>query len=129
MPKPRPAALLHGLVETSEFIGAARSVGLTDADREAIVDRIAAFPQMGDVIPGTGGARKVRFAGRGKGKSGGFRVITYFAGTDLPVFLLTLFAKGERVDLTQAERNEMRRELAGLADDYRRSAGERKRWP
>lgn len=84
---------------------------------------------MGDVIPGTGGARKVRFVGRGKGKSGGFRVITYFAGTDLPVFLLTLFAKGERVDLTQAERNEMRRELAGLADDYRGSADERKRSP
>lgn len=74
----------------------------------------------GDVIPGTGGARKVRFAGRGKGASGGYRVITFYTGPDLPVFLITLFGKGERVDLTQAERNAIKRELAGLAEDYRR---------
>ena len=73
-------------------------------------------------VPGTGGARKVRFAGRGKGKSGGYRVITFYSGSEVPVFLITLFAKGEKVDLTQAERNAMKRELAGLVEDYRRGA-------
>jgi hypothetical protein len=48
------------------------------------------------LIPGTGGARKVRFAGRGKGKSGGYRVITFYSGPEVPVFLITLFAKGRR---------------------------------
>ena len=72
------------------------------------------------MIPGTGGARKVRIGGKGKGKSGGYRVITYYAGADLPVFLIGVFAKGQRVDLSQAERNELRHELMGLADDYRK---------
>ena len=67
----------------------------------------------------TGGARKVRFAGRGKGKSGGYRVVTYFAGEDIPVFLLALFSKGERENLSKAERNALRKELAGIAADYR----------
>ena len=62
----------------------------------------------------------MRFAGRGKGKSGGYRVITFYAGADLPVFLLTAFGKGAKVDLRPAERNELRRELAGLTEDYRR---------
>ena len=71
------------------------------------------------MIPGAA-ARKVRFAGRGKGKSGGYRVITFYSGARLPVFLLAVFGKGAKVDLTPAERNERRRELAGLVEDYRR---------
>ena len=74
---------------------------------------------------GTGGARNVRVAGRGKGRSGGFRVISYYAGEDLPVFLITVLSKGERADLSGAERLEIKRELAGLADDYRKS---RRKW-
>jgi len=58
--------------------------------------------------------------GRGKGKSGGYRVVTFYTGPDLPVFLITLFSKGEKIDLSQAERNAMRKELADLAEDYRR---------
>jgi len=47
-------------------------------------------------------------------------VITFYSGTDVAVFLLAVFARGDRVDLTQAERNALRVELAGLAEDYRR---------
>ena len=47
-------------------------------------------------------------------------MITYFGGMDIPVFLLNVFAKGDRIDLSQRERNELRQELAGLAEDYRR---------
>jgi mRNA-degrading endonuclease RelE of RelBE toxin-antitoxin system len=60
------------------------------------------------LIPGTGGARKVRFGGRGKGKSGGYRVITYYAAEDVPVFLLALVDKGQRADISQADRNALR---------------------
>jgi hypothetical protein len=49
-------------------------------------------------------------------------VITFYSGTDVPVFLLNVFSKGDRVDLSQAERNELRKELAGLAEDYRTGA-------
>ena len=63
------------------------------------------------VIVGSGGARKIRFAARGRGKSGGYRVVTYYGGDDLPVFLLNAFKKGDRVNLSKAEINELRDEL------------------
>lgn len=78
----------------------------------------------GDLMAGTGGARKFRWAGRGKGKSGGYRIITYFGGDDIPVFLLTVFSKGEKANLSKADRNALKDELADLADDYRRNRSE-----
>ena len=86
----------------------------------SIVEYFARHPDAGDDIQGTGGARKVRFAGKGKGKRGGYRVITFFSGTDIPVFLLNVFAKNERVDLSQVERNEFKATLGALAAAYRR---------
>ena len=111
---------MHSVVETPDYLADAKETGITEAEREGIVATLAANPTAGDEIPGTGGARKLRFAGRGKGKSGGYRVITFYSGVDVPVFLLNVFAKGDRVDLSQADRNELRKALAGLADDYRK---------
>lgn len=74
-------------------------------------------------LQGTGGCRKVRFAGRGKGKSGGYRTITFYSGSDLPVFLITVFGKGERADLTQKERNA----LGGIAKQIAATYGTRVR--
>jgi hypothetical protein len=111
---------MHVIVESPDFIADAKEAGLTEAEIDRIITRIAGAPAGGVTIPGTGGARKVRFAGRGKGKSGGYRVITFYTGPDLPVFLLTVFGKGEKVDLTQAERNAMRRELARTVELYRK---------
>ena len=78
-------------------------------------------PMCGDLMPGTGGARKVRFAAPGRGKRAGYRTIHYYGGEDVPVFLLAVVKKGERADLSKAEKNELRKELAGLADDYRKA--------
>ena len=111
---------MHAVVESPDFAADAKVAGLGEAEVRRIVDHLARRPDAGDLIPGTGGARKVRFAGRGKGKSGGWRVITFYGGAGLPVFLLTVFGKGRKIDLTQAERNRLRRELAGLAEDYRK---------
>ncbi len=47
------------------------------------------------------------------------RVITYYGGMDVPVFILILLSKGERANLSHAERNELKVELSALADDYR----------
>lgn len=110
---------MQAVVETPDYLADARAAELTDEERQAIVDLLAERPTAGDLIPGTGGARKLRFAGRGKGKSGGYRVITYFGGDDIPVFLLAVFAKSDKVNLGQAERNALCDELAGLAKDYR----------
>jgi hypothetical protein len=62
---------------------------------------------------------------KGKGKRGGFRTVHYYAGDDDPVLLLALINKGEDENLSKAERNELRIELAGYADDYRKGVIER----
>ena len=67
----------------------------------------------------------MRFAGKGKGKRGGFRTVHYYAGGDVPVLLLALINKGEDENLSKAERNELRIELAGYADDYRKGVIEK----
>jgi hypothetical protein len=92
---------------------------LPDPERLAIVTWIAANPEAGEVIEGTGGARKVRFAGKGKGKRSGYRVITFFTGTDIPVFLLNIFAKNEKTDLTPKERRVLKTVLADMVNAYR----------
>ncbi len=70
-----------------------------------LVNHLANNPDEGDVIPGTGGCRKLRWAAPGRGKRGGYRSITFFSGDDLPVFLITVFGKGERSDLSKKEQN------------------------
>ena len=80
---------------------------LSVEERQDIVNYLAAFPKSGDLIRGTGGVRKLRWTRGGRGKSGGVRVIYYFHSERMPVYLLTVFSKSERTDLTQAERNEL----------------------
>lgn len=109
----------HTIVGTPDDLADARRGGLGEDERERIALTLARDPLAGDVIKGTGGARKVGFAGRGKGKSSGYRVITYYGGADLPLFLLNVFSKGERADLSQADRNDLRTVLGRLADAHR----------
>ncbi len=116
---------MQTVVETPAFLAAARELGLSEAERSGIVSWLAANPESGDVIEGTGGARKVRFAGRGKGKSGGYRVITFFSGPDIPVFLLEIFSKNEKSDLTAIERKTLKMLLAEITKTYRSRGRER----
>jgi hypothetical protein len=111
---------VHTIVETPAYLADVRAARLSEGEREAIVEMVASNPCAGDEIAGTGGARKVRVAGRGKGKSGGYRVITFYSGEDVPVFLLTLYSKGEQANLSKAERNELKGILADIVHAYRR---------
>lgn len=58
-------------------------------------------------MQGTGGVRKLRWSRQSAGKSGGVRVIYYFHNEQIPLYLLTIFAKGEKANLNKAERNEL----------------------
>ena len=111
--------MLHAVAETPTFQRDAAAAGMTDAEKAELIGYLAANPEAGEIIVGTGGARKLRWRRPGAGKSGGYRIITYFAGRALPVFLLTLYAKGERANLTPAERNTLRVILSGIAESYR----------
>jgi mRNA-degrading endonuclease RelE of RelBE toxin-antitoxin system len=86
---------------------------LSAEERRELIDYLAANPLAGDVLQGTGGIRKLRWGKGGRGKSGGVRVVYYFHNPRLPLYLLTLFAKNERANLTMAERNDLAK-LAAL---------------
>lgn len=94
---------LHTIVETPQFLRDAAGAGLSEVERKALVDGIAAAPQQGVEIQGSGGVRKIRIAGRGKGKSGGYRVIAAWFGANAPVYLLALLSKGDRANFSDAE--------------------------
>jgi len=110
---------MHTVSETHAFRRQAHRAGMTEAEISALVSFLAVHPAAGDEMAGTGGCRKVRFAGRGKGKSGGYRTITFYTGPDLPVFLLAVFSKGDRANLSQVERNELGRMTKAIVAAYR----------
>jgi hypothetical protein len=111
---------MQAVVETAIYLRDAKNLGLSEDECAAIVDFLALTPDAGEEIKGTGGARKIRFAGKGKGKRGGYRVVTFFSGNEIPLFLLNVFAKNEKTDLSKAERNEFKTTLSALAASYRR---------
>ena len=110
---------MHSVLTTPTFERRAAEAGLTEVEIIELSVWIGDNPHAGAVMAGTGGARKVRFAGRGKGKSGGYRTVHFYAGDDVPVFLLTLIDKGAADNLTKAERNALLRLLPQIADTYR----------
>jgi hypothetical protein len=97
-----------------------RPLEMDEAEKTALIEMLAANPKAGDLMVGTGGARKLRFARPGTGKSGGYRIVTYYAGTDALLFLLNVFTKNDRANLSQSERNELRDILADMASFYRK---------
>lgn len=109
---------MHAVIETAPYLRKADEAGLTEAERFDVVTTIAGNPEAGDLIQGTGGVRKVRVAGQGRGKSGGYRVITFYTGPALPVFLLTVYPKGVKDTLTKAERNDLASLTKVLAETY-----------
>lgn len=97
------------IAELPEFIRIADKL-LAESERQDIIRHLADRPKAGDLMEGTGGVRKLRWGRGGSGKSGGVRVINYFHDEAMPLYLLTMFAKGDQANLTKAERND----LAGL---------------
>ena len=93
---------------------------MSEEERETLVAIVAKTPTAGDLMQGTGGCRKLRFKKPGTGKSGGYRVITYFGGSNIPVFLLTVFGKNQRANLNQAERNALAKLTGQLKDTLRK---------
>lgn len=110
---------MHSVLLTPTFEKQAVAAGLSDDEVQAIASAIAEDPLAGDLMVGTGGARKRRFARSGGGKSGGYRTIHYFAGEDVPVFLLGLIDKGRKANLSKSERNALAALLQRIARVYR----------
>ena len=105
------------VVETDRFLADAAQFW-TAPEREELVLYLAQSPEAGQIIPGTGGVRKLRWSMPGMGKRSGARVIYYFHSTRLPLFLLAAYGKSEKANLTQAERNAMKRIVPLIVTTY-----------
>jgi hypothetical protein len=113
---------LFTVVEHAAFIARADKL-LTAEEHAAVVGILAETPECGDLIPGTGGVRKVRIALPGRGKSGGARVIYFFYNETMPVHALAIFAKNEKANLTTAEKNNMKKLVDVLVRDHKAKRG------
>jgi len=113
------------VVETEHFRRAASDAQMSEDEVSRLKNLLANSPMAGDPIPGTGGARKLRFAKPGRGKSGSYRVVTFYTGEDIPVFLMDVYAKGDKINLSAAERAELKEELHAFAAEYRDSIRDR----
>jgi hypothetical protein len=112
---------LHTVVETPTFMKGARRVGISKAEHDALLDMLMAEPASGELIVGGGGVRKVRLAKDETGKSGGYRVLTFYMGEDAPAYLLAIIDKTE-VDNISAEQKKQLRALAKAIKDERKQA-------
>jgi hypothetical protein len=111
---------VHTVVETQVYLRAAAAI--FDADeRDAIVAMVSSDPGCGDLMPGTGGFRKVRVGRAGMGKRGGARVVYIVRRDDMPIFLMTAYAKNDKGNLTMRERNELGKMADELFATYRRT--------
>ncbi|HXK07829.1 MAG TPA: type II toxin-antitoxin system RelE/ParE family toxin [Verrucomicrobiae bacterium] len=106
------------VVETARFLKDVKPM-MSDSEREELVAFVGANPEAGEIIPETGGVRKIRWALVGRGKRGGARVIYYYHDQRLPVFLLAAYRKNEKANLSMAERHAMKRLIPALAAGYR----------
>lgn len=111
---------MQTVIETKAFLAAAKGAGMSDEEREALITTIAKNPIAGDLMQGTGGCRKLRHKRRGKGKSGSYRAITWFDGADIPIFLITVFGKNEKANLTKSERNALSKMTGQLRETLRK---------
>lgn len=106
--------IMHSVAETPIFTRRADAL-LTRDDRAILISTLAENPLAGDLVPGLGGIRKLRFAPAGRGKSGAFRVIHYYAGVNLPVLALLIYAKNEQDNISP----DQRRALLAIIDGYK----------
>lgn len=108
---------MHRLITVAEmplFVKQAEAVWSSE-ERTEFIDFIANNPEAGDLIPGTGGIRKVRWSRSGSGKRGGVRVIYFFYDESRPLFLLMVYAKARKEDLTPDETKILRNIAAAIS--------------
>jgi len=104
------------IVRTKRYSRDLKRLGADAADVQALETAIADNPQIGDVIPGLGGIRKVRFGFGGRGKRGGGRAIYFLMLEDETAVMLFAYAKNEKEDLTPAERQAALEIMKGFTD-------------
>jgi len=109
--------LMQTIVELPEFLRKSEKL-FSSSERLSVINYLALHPAAGDIMQGTGGIPKLRWSAHGKGKSGGVRIIYYYHNESMPLFLLTLFGKGEKSNLSKSERSELAKFTTLLVKHY-----------
>jgi len=104
-------------IRLPEFEKQCKHIGLTEDDIMKIENELLVNPIVGDIIKGTGGIRKFRVVLPNRGKRGGARVIYVDFVSYNKIYLITVYSKSELKDLTQAERNDLKRYIAILKNE------------
>jgi len=112
------------VAETAGFIRQAADIW-TDEERADFVDFIARNPEAGDLVPESGGVRKVRWSRRGSGKRGGVRAIYFYHNPEMPLYLLMIYAKSRRDDLSSDAKRSVQALIARLKQAYAHSREQR----
>ena len=101
-------------IETTEFQSRWEDLGMTDDDLQELQNYLMEHPDVAPIIQGTGGLRKLRWAREGRGKSGGLRTIFIDMSASAQIYLVTVFGKDEKDDLSPAEKKVMKAFVKGL---------------
>ena len=105
------------VAEVPAFYLAADGVFSAD-EREALTDFLAFNPLAGEVVPETDGVRRIKWPAASQGRRSGARVIYFFRDLNMPVYLLALYKKGERLVLSEKDKREIRRLVGELVGVY-----------
>ena len=109
----------RSFIELPIFKSRWEALGLNEKDLLRLQGELLADPKAGDVMQGTGGVRKMRFAFEHRGKSGGVRVIYVDFEVYEKIYLLTAYTKNEKDDLTKKERSEIKQLIEVLEQQLR----------
>lgn len=107
------------VIETATFTKDVR-VLLSDDQIEELKQEVSVLRQLGTVIKDTGGLRKFRHEAKGKGKRSGARVIYFYGGDHIPLLLVAIYAKSEKLDMTPAEKKAARKLIEAYEREQRR---------
>jgi hypothetical protein len=110
---------MHTVVETPEYLSHARRL-FAEEEMAEIINTVAQDPECGDVMEGTGGFRKFRVGRGNQGKRGGARVVYIYLNDHFPIFLITVFAKNQKANLSKSERNQLKQRADAIFTNYRR---------
>lgn len=109
---------LHEVAETGPFLTRVGKLKLSESEHDAILDAYQTDPDRGEIIAGTGGVAKGRIAKDGSGKSGGYRVFSFYINRRAPVFLLWIIDKTDEENVTDEQKAALKKVAKALKDHW-----------
>lgn len=113
-------SMTREFIRTNEFEKCWKQLDLCEQDLIELESHLCMYPESGDIIQGTGGLRKLRWALPNKGKSGGVRIVYVDFAYYERIYFISAYAKSDKINLTHEERNQIRKFIKILSDELGR---------